>query len=106
MALKFVFIKEVLHLALMTEEQPVPALRADGLPLLQKRAEGRDTEQIPGDDRFFGVGREGEIMRVLHIDFEFRAEGGVFVEEGRRHAETAALAHDVANAIDRERSNT
>src|SRR3954453_2443552 len=88
----------------MTEEEPIFTLRADGLPLLQKGAERRDTSpRSHHDNRRIRVGGQTEIVGLLHIN-PYRLPGlGALSQKGRGEAETLALADDITDRVDRKR---
>src|SRR5207253_559962 len=89
---ELVLVEEVGVLALMAEEEPVAAARADGLPLAQEGAEGRNAGAGPDHhDRRRGIGRQGEAVRLLHVEPHRAARLYALGEEGRGDPETPAL---------------
>ena len=67
----------------MAKEKPVLAGRARDLPLLQKGAEGRDARAgSDHDDGRQRIGRQGEVMRLLHVELHRRAGRDTIGEKG------------------------
>ena len=96
--LEFILVEEVVLAALMAEEQPGAAARAERLPLLQEGAERRDAgARADHDDRRLGIVRQAETVRLLNIGFHRVARRDALAEKGRGDAEPVARADAVAH---------
>src|SRR4029078_6191642 len=105
--LEFFLVEEIVVAALVSEIQPVRAGRIGDKPLLQKRAERRDAGAGPDhDDRLVRIGRQCEMLRLLHVDAHPLARLDAAREESRGDSETGALVDVVAHRVDRERHAT
>ena len=101
---ELLLVEEVVIAALMAEEQPVRPARLGGLALLQEGAERRDAGAGPDhDDRLGRIGRQREMLRLLHIDLELVARAHAAGQESRADAEPHALGDFVAHRVDGER---
>ena len=97
-------IEEVCRHPLVPEKQPAFAGGLDRRALLQEGAERRDSRPRPNhDDRRRRISREGEIVRLLHINAHALANARPLGEKRGRDAEPPALADDVANRVNRQR---
>jgi hypothetical protein len=88
----------------VTEIEPVGSRRLARHALLQERPEWRDAGARPDhDDRLIGIGRQREVLRLLHIDPDLVAGRNAACEKCRSNTKTRALVHLIANGIDCER---
>ena len=102
--LEFVLVEEVVLAALVAEEQPGAAARAERLALLQEGAERRDAgARADHHDRRLRIVRQAEPVRLLHIGLHDFAGRDALAKEGRGDAEPVARADAIAHRVDGQR---
>ncbi len=102
--LEFVLVEKIVAGTLVAKEQPIAARRLGRLALLKKGAErGHAGARADHDNRHVGVGRQREIMRLLHIDPHARSRLDAIGEIGRADAMPVAIRDAIAHGIDGER---
>ena len=93
-------------LALVAEEKPVAAVRADGAAFFEERAEGRDSRSRTNhDDGTVAIGGKAKAVRRLHEDrqgspIDFHAFGEKRRANALAPAVVALVAHDGDGQVD------
>src|SRR4051812_26366962 len=101
-ALKLVLVEEVHLFALLSEEQPVLALRSIGLTLLKKRAERSNSRPWPDHDhRSVRIFRETEVVIRMQKDRHRLAFTGTVANMSTRHALSVATVRVITNHSNR-----